>query len=143
MLGFAGQYSFQGIHVCTDSVNMEIDDGLLPFGAEEEASVSSSVSGAGPSDSLDMTDSVYALCRNLLDRHGNFYEVFLFSYPLWRGRSQTFLKSLLIAKIYSVSNLYVGVVTSFLDYSVKDGSVYQTPDSSLAAAEGFGDDFEV
>ena len=34
MLGFAGQYSFQGIHVCTDSVNMEIDDGLLPFGAE-------------------------------------------------------------------------------------------------------------
>ena len=31
MLGLAGQYSFQWIHVRTDSVNMEIDDGLLAF----------------------------------------------------------------------------------------------------------------
>ena len=31
MLGLGGQYSFQGIHVRTDSVNMEIDDGLLAF----------------------------------------------------------------------------------------------------------------
>ena len=45
--------------------------------------------------------------------------------------------------IYSLSNLYVGVVASFFDCAVNDGSVYQTPDSSLAASEGFGDDFEV
>ena len=31
MLGLGGQYSFQGIHVRTDSVNMEIDYGLLAF----------------------------------------------------------------------------------------------------------------
>ena len=39
MLGGAGHYSFQGIHVRTDSVNMKIDDGLLAFGAEEEGAV--------------------------------------------------------------------------------------------------------
>lgn len=39
MLGLAEQYSFQGIHVCTDSVNMKIDDGLLAFRTEKEAIV--------------------------------------------------------------------------------------------------------
>lgn len=43
----------------------------------------------------------------------------------------------------SVSNLYVGVMACLADYAVKDGSVYLTPDSSLATAEGFCDDFEV
>lgn len=42
-----------------------------------------------------------------------------------------------------VSNLYIGIMTCLVDYAVKDGTVYLPADSSLAAADCFGDDFEV
>ena len=39
MLGLAGHSALEGGEVCDDAVDMEVNKGLLAFGAEEEGAV--------------------------------------------------------------------------------------------------------